>query len=426
MINISYSSLKRDIRLGVKNLLLHKLRSILTMLGLVFGVGSVIAMLAIGEGASEEALARIRSLGSKNIIITSKKPISEGAMMNNNIRLSVYGLFYNDSVSIQETIPTVSKVVPVKAMEKDARFNNRSAVLRVVGTSADWFSLVNRERLAGRVLNPSDIAYSKSVAVLTEKGARTLLANEGVVGEILRIGGNSYEVIGVIRHEEASDSGMQMPDRDADVYIPITTSRLHYGDIYTQNKAGSRSSELVELHQIIVEVSEEKYVERTAETIQRILDISHKKKNDYDVSVPLSLLRQAEVTKRTFSIVLGAIAGISLLVGGIGIMNIMLATVTERTREIGIRRAIGAKRHQIVIQFLIETLVLSIIGGIIGVGLGLLIPYAVTTFAGMPTVVTMWNLILSLGISTATGIIFGLYPAIRAAKLDPIIALRHE
>ena len=132
MINISYSSLKRDIRLGVKNLLLHKLRSILTMLGLVFGVGSVIAMLAIGEGASEEALARIRSLGSKNIIITSKKPISEGAMMNNNIRLSVYGLFYNDSVSIQETIPTVSKVVPVKAMEKDARFNNRSAVLRVV------------------------------------------------------------------------------------------------------------------------------------------------------------------------------------------------------------------------------------------------------------------------------------------------------
>ena len=426
MINISYSSLKRDIRLGVKNLLLHKLRSILTMLGLVFGVGSVIAMLAIGEGASEEALARIRSLGSKNIIITSKKPISEGAMMNNNIRLSVYGLFYNDSVSIQETIPTVSKVVPVKAMEKDARFNNRSAVLRVVGTSADWFSLVNRERLAGRVLNPSDIAYSKSVAVLTEKGARTLLANEGVVGEILRIGGNSYEVIGVIRHEEASDSGMQMPDRDADVYIPITTSRLHYGDIYTQNKAGSRSSELVELHQIIVEVSEEKYVERTAETIQRILDISHKKKNDYDVSVPLSLLRQAEATKRTFSIVLGAIAGISLLVGGIGIMNIMLVSVTERTREIGIRKSLGAKGRVIMSQFVIEAGTISGIGGVIGIIVGSVVAMLGGKMLGLTTVPSIGAILIAFGVSVGIGIIFGYLPAKKAAKLNPIDALRYD
>lgn len=425
MIKITYVSLKRNIRLGVKNLLLHKLRSILTMLGLVFGVGSVIAMLAIGEGASEEALERIRKLGSKNIIITSAKPAVESSKLNNDVRLSVYGLLYNDYLCMDETIPTISKVVPVKSMEKIARFNDRAETLRVVGTSDEWFELVNRKRLAGRVLNAQDVAESMSVAVLTESGVRKLLANENAVGELLRIGGNSYEVIGIVCTEKLADGGMQMPDREADVYIPITTSRLHYGDIYTQSNDGSRTSELVELTQIIVEVAEESRVEETSKVIERLLSITHKKQ-DYDISVPLSLLRQAEATKRTFSIVLGAIAGISLLVGGIGIMNIMLATVTERTREIGIRRAIGAKRHQIVMQFLIETLVLSIVGGIIGVGFGLLIPFLVTKFAGMPTIVTMWNLLLSLGISTATGIIFGLYPAMRAAKLDPIIALRHE
>lgn len=425
MIKLSYTSFKRNVRLGVKNLLLHKLRSILTMLGLVFGVGSVIAMLAIGEGASEDALNRIRKLGSKNIIINATKPKSEDSKVNDNVRLSVYGLLYIDALCIEETVPTVAKVVPVKLMNKTARFNDRVSELRVVGTTESWFELVNRERLAGRILMADDVAESKSVAVLTESGVRKLLANKNAIGELLRIGGNSYEVVGVVRTEKLADSGMQMPDREADVYIPLTTARLYYGDNYTQSKEGTRTSELVQLHQIIVEVAEESKVEATATVLECLLSVSHKKK-DYEISVPLSLLRQAEATKRTFSIVLGAIAGISLLVGGIGIMNIMLATVTERTREIGIRRAIGAKRHQIVMQFLIETLVLSITGGIIGVGFGLLIPFAVTKFAGMPTVVTMWNLLLSLGISTATGIIFGLYPAIRAAKLDPIIALRHE
>lgn len=425
MINLSYTSFKRNVRLGIKNLLLHKLRSMLTMLGLVFGVGSVIAMLAIGEGASEEALEQIRMLGSKNIIITSVKPVEENAKQNNNIRLSVYGLLYNDFYAISETIPTVSCVVPVKAMEKVARYEDSSSNLRIVGTTKDWFKLVDREKLIGRVLTENDVVESRSVAVLTESGVRKLLANENAVGEFLRIGGNSYEIVGVIKTEKLADSGMQMPDREADVYIPISTVRLHYGDRYTQNKEGTRISELVQLHQIIVEVSEESKVEATAKTIERLLSISHSKK-DYELNVPLSLLRQVEATKRTFSIVLGAIAGISLLVGGIGIMNIMLATVTERTREIGIRRAIGAKRNQIVMQFLIETLVLSITGGVIGVCFGIFIPYMVTIFAGMPTIITVWNLVLSLGISTLTGIVFGLYPAIRAAKLDPIIALRHE
>jgi putative ABC transport system permease protein len=189
--------------------------------------------------------------------------------------------------------------------------------------------------------------------------------------------------------------------------------------------SGSREMARVELHQLIVQIRSDEEVEPTAAGITRMLERFHKK-TDYRVSVPLALLRQAEATKRNFNIVLGSIAGISLLVGGIGIMNIMLASVTERTREIGVRRAIGAKRKQIVVQFLIETVVLSTLGGFIGIGIGVSIPWLVTRFSGMPTVVTPDSLILSVGISMAVGIVFGIYPAVRAANLDPIEALRHE
>jgi putative ABC transport system permease protein len=195
--------------------------------------------------------------------------------------------------------------------------------------------------------------------------------------------------------------------------------------VFTLSTAGSRIREKVELHQLIVEVDATEHVEQVAAGLDRLLSLFHPK-GDFRTSVPLALLRQAEATKRTFNIVLGSIAGISLLVGGIGIMNIMLASVTERTREIGIRRAIGAKRRQIIGQFLIETVVLSMLGGVIGIGLGLFIPWLITRFAQMPTVITAYSLLLSVGISMTVGIVFGLYPAVRAANLDPIVALRHE
>jgi putative ABC transport system permease protein len=263
-----------------------------------------------------------------------------------------------------------------------------------------------------------------NVVVLTEHGARRLLATEATLGQMLRIGGEVFEVIGIVQNERAA-GGMQTPDQETDAYMPLTVAKERYGDVFSKRTAGSRIRELVELHHMIVEVDSIDDVEATARGIASLLGRFHTKV-DYHISVPLALLKQAEATKRTFNIVLGSIAGISLLVGGIGIMNIMLASVTERTREIGIRRAIGAKRRQIVGQFLIETMVLSTVGGLIGVAIGLVIPWAISRFAGMPAVVPLYSLVLSLGISMAVGVVFGIYPAVRAARLDPIVALRHE
>ena len=416
--------LTRNILLGIKNLLLHKLRSLLTVLGVVFGVGSVIAMLSVGEGASQQTMAQIRKLGSNNIILTAVKSSEDEAAPVQRSRMSVYGLQYDDELRIKETMPAVERTVAVKLIRKEGRLGERSLELRIVGTTADWFDLVDRHIIAGRVLSDRDFDEYGNVCVLTEYGARRLLAAENTIGQAVRIGGDYFEIIGIVQSEEAGGA-VQTPDQAVDAYIPLNVAKQFYGDITLRRTSGSRELEMVELHQILVQVKSTDQVESTAEAIEAMLGQFHKKK-DYRISIPLTLLRQAEQTKRTFNIVLGSIAGISLLVGGIGIMNIMLASVTERTREIGIRRAIGAKRRQIIGQFLVETIVLSIVGGVIGIGLGLLFPWLITRFAGMPTIVPRYSIVLSLGISVGVGLIFGLYPAVRAANLDPIVALRHE
>ena len=415
----------RNILLGIENLLLHKLRSFLTMLGVVFGVGSVVAMLSVGEGASKEALAQIRKLGSNNIIISSIKSVEDDAATTQHSHMSIYGLTYEDQHRIAQSFPHIDQTAPVKVMRKEARLQERSIDLRIVGTTEQWYDLVPREVLAGRVLLASDLVKQVPVAVLTEFGARKILATQNTVGEKIRIGSDYFEVVGIVRSEGGQAGNIQMPDEEVDVYIPMTAGRAYFGDINTRRTAGSFIRERVELHQIIARVDKTEYVESTAAGIEQILARFHKK-TDYVTSVPLTLLRQAEDTKRRFNIVLGSIAGISLLVGGIGIRNIMLASVTERTREIGIRRAIGAKRWQIITQFLIETVVLSTTGGIIGLGIGVLIPSLITLFSGMATVLTLKGVLLPLLISMSIGILFGIYPAMHAAKVDPIIALRHE
>jgi len=415
----------RNVRLGVKNLWLHRLRSLLTMLGVVFGVASVVAMLAVGEGASAQALDQIRRLGSNNIILTSIKPTEDEQASQRRSFMSVYGLTWEDEQRIRETIPGVKRTVPVKLIRKDGQISGRSLELRVVGTTPGWFELVRRPMIAGRTLADEDQHTFAAVCVLTEHGARRLLATEASLGESIKIGSDFFEVIGIIGSESAASGSIQMPDQEIDAYIPIEVSRERFGEIVTRRSTGSFDREMVELHQILVETDAIEHVEPVAASIKRMLERFHKKL-DYRESVPLALLRQAEETRRTFNIVLGSIAAISLLVGGIGIMNIMLASVTERTREIGVRRAIGAKRRQIVGQFLIETLVLSIVGGLVGIGLGVAFPWLIEKFAGMPTLVQPWTMILAVGISGAVGFLSGLYPAVRAANVDPIVALRHE
>ena len=417
--------LVRNVRLGIKNLLLHKLRSFLTMLGVVFGVGSVIAMLAVGEGASKEALEQIRKLGSQNIIITAMKPVEEETAQNVAVRMSVYGLLYEDETRIKESFAAVMGTAPAKLVRKEGRLGERALDLRVVGTTPTWFELVQRPVVAGRVLAKRDFDQRSNVVVLTEYGARRLLATQATVGKWLRIGGDYFQVIGIVQSEGGAGGSIQTPDQSIDAYVPLNVARERFGDMFIQFSSGSQTMEQVQLHQLIVEVRSTDDVESTAAGIEAMLKRFHKKV-DYRISVPLALLQQAEATKRTFNIVLGSIAAISLIVGGIGIMNIMLATVTERTREIGIRRAIGARRRQIVGQFLIETAVLSTCGGLIGIVVGVLMPWLITRFAGMPTVVSAYGIVLALGISLAVGLVFGIYPASRAARLDPIEALRHE
>ena len=415
----------RNIWLGIENLLLHKLRSFLTMLGVVFGVGSVVAMLSVGEGASKEALEQIKKLGSNNIIISSMKSAEEEATSTQHSHMSIYGLTYEDYRRISTSFKDINQTAPVKITRKDSRLLQRVMELRIVGTSPEWFKLVPRQVLAGRVLLEDDLQKHSPVAVLTEFGARKILATESTIGQTVRLGSDQFEVVGIVRSESGQAGNIQIPDQNVDAYIPIDVAQQYFGDIFTKVTSGGDEREKVELHQIIVQVDNPKHVETIAAGIERMLGRFHKKK-DYVVSVPLALLKQAEATKRTFNIVLGSIAGISLLVGGIGIMNIMLASVTERTREIGIRRAIGAKRRQIVFQFLIETVVLSTMGGLIGLGMGTLIPFLITYFSGMITVMTLKGILVPLLISMTIGILFGLYPAVHAAKVDPIVALRHE
>ncbi len=420
----------RDVQIGIENLLLHKLRSFLTMLGVVFGVGSVVAMLSVGEGASKDALDQIRKVGSNNIIIKSLKTVEEESTSTTGPgrpSLSVYGITYSDFERLTSAFETVTRAVPVKEIRKDGRLGDKSMELRVVGTTPEWFDLVKRDVLAGRIMVASDLSQHSSIVVLTEYGARRLLATRGSIGQNVNIGGSSFKVVGIVQSEGEGKTGsdVQLPDQEVDAYIPIELAKALYGDTSVKFSGGGIEITSVELHQVIVEVNDIDNVEITAHAIKAMLERFHTKK-DFEISVPLALLRQAEATKRTFNIVLGSIAGISLLVGGIGIMNIMLASVTERTREIGIRRAIGAKRKQIITQFLIETVVLSTIGGIVGIGVGIFIPILITLAAGMPTVVTAMSIMLPLCISVGIGIVFGLYPAARAAEVDPIIALRHE
>lgn len=422
------NTLLRALRIGVSSLMLHKLRSLLTTLGVLFGTSSVIAMLAIGEGASEEAQEQIRLLGSQNVILRSVKPQDDFDTGNQQSRVISYGLTFADMERVQETFPAVKRVVPVREIPNEVRFEDRVLSPRVMATLPVYTEVTGREvHAGGRFITDLDEQRVANVCVLGYEVARYLFPARSALDEQVKIGADYYRVVGTIspRVRQSSDAPDAGVETTSEVFIPLETGRKWYGNLQVKRRAGSMDMEEIELHELIIEVDVPENVSIVAEASREMLRRFHKD-IDYEIVVPLELLERARETKRIFSIVLGSIAGISLLVGGIGIMNVMLATVTERTREIGIRRALGAKRRHIVTQFLVETIVLSVGGGLLGVALGLVIPIFVERFAEMRTIVTPSAPALAFGISAAVGIIFGIYPAWRAAHMDPVEALRHE
>ncbi|MFO0956677.1 MAG: ABC transporter permease [Isosphaeraceae bacterium] len=421
----------RSLKLGLKSLYLHKLRSSLTILGIVFGVAAVIAMLAIGEGASRDAQERYQALGATNIIYRSVKPTEENQASGGGGRMILnYGLKYNDLDRILATVPTVRKALPIREIRKEIRFLNRHLDGRVVGTTADYAEFNYLKMARGRFLKESDNENYENYAVIADQVAKDLFPYEDPLNKSVRIGQDYYKVIGVTQHRAgtaAIGGSLAAQEYDKDVYIPLNTCRLRFGERIIENRSGSRSAEETQLTQITMQVGSIDEVRKTYPVIEAAVAPFHLKKKDVDMVVPLQLIEEAERTAAIWSMVLGSIAAISLLVGGIGIMNIMLATVTERTREIGIRRALGAKRRDITEQFLIESVVLSGVGGVLGVFFGVALPLVIEhVLHAMRTAITPLSIILSFGISVLVGILFGLYPARRAALMDPIDALRHE
>ena len=408
------------------------------MLGVILGVASVITMLAIGEGSKREALERIALLGANNVIIRSVKPGEQGGKEDNTTsgsgrrinRVIEYGLKYDDYDRLLATLPTVTQAVPIALLRKDVlhgRHRVRNA--RILGTTPEYLAVKNLSVRRGRFLTGPDIENTSNVAVLGAGAAKRLFSFEDPLDKTLQVGEDVYRVVGVLGPQATGTAvagALGRQDFNDDIYIPLTAVQRRFGEVNLIRSTGSFNFERTELGEITLTVKDTSLVSQTAAMARALLRRHHPDGTDFEVQVPLELLLQAEHEKRIWNLVLGSIAGISLVVGGIGIMNIMLAAVTERTREIGIRRALGAKRRDITIQFLVETVVLSSTGGLLGIFLGVSVPVVVSHFSAIETVISWWSILLAFGISVSVGIVFGLYPARRAARMHPIEALRHE
>lgn len=419
----------------------HKMRTALTMLGVIFGVGAVIAMLSIGEGAKREALEQISILGINNIIINAVAPNTDQSSDQGLARSP--GLSLADGDNIASYTDLVANVVPQRyeAYPK-IYYGSQDAEVRVVATLPHFVQSSSIEVEYGRFITASDVETFAQICVLGAKAKRALFAFEDAMGKSVKIGTLSFTVVGVMADKyiaRGKVEGFELKNFNEDVYIPYSTAAKklprqftggpsvrggrHWISISTSNEEKFNTPEI---DQLTITVTDLKHVGTVTKLVERILHRRHAGVEDYEVVVPESLLRQSQKTQQIFNIVMGTIAGISLLVGGIGIMNIMLATVLERTREIGIRRAIGATQNDIMRQFLIEAVTICLIGCGIGLAIGLILAKVIAFYADWPTVVSAYSIVLAVGVSATVGIVFGLYPARQAARLDPIDALRHE
>jgi putative ABC transport system permease protein len=428
---------------------LHKLRTGRAVIGILIGITAVIWLVAMGQGVSYQAQKQIEDLGARNIIVRSVKPADQGSTSTTRSFFLEYGLLRDDYRRIVSNIPAavLEQVVPLREMRKEIRRDEYVVQGRVVGCTPAYFDLNNLRMERGRFLQDRDGDPPENVAVIGAMTAQQLFPLEDPIGKSIQIDRDFYVVVGQTAERDptaAIGGSLDSQDYNLDVYVPLETLRWRVGDMVFTSRSGSREGEIIQLSQITLTVSDKDRVFETADIVRSLLEKYHPKQ-DFGVVVPQELLRQAKLIEMMFNLLLVIIAGISLIVGGIGIMNIMLATVTERTREIGIRRALGAKRRDIIRQFLAESVVLTGVGGVLGVGCGFLVSpvvHGVRTFAldvfpdmmaALPPVImelepriASWSIMVSLMISIGVGVVFGLYPALRAAYMDPIEALRHE
>ena len=419
------------------------MRSCLTVLGILIGVTSVVWLLAIGEGISRASQEQIAALGARNIILRTIKPASD------KFDGGGYGVTRDDYVTLCATLPTIDQgaAVPIREMNDEFRNGRNMLEGRLVGCTPEYQELAKLSVAKGRFLTDLDGLREQNHCVLAAEVAEKLFPIDDPIGELVQVGHDFYVIVGITNPRAPSagiGGSLAAEDYARDIYIPIQTMWRRLGDQIITIEPGQFRRDIVEVSQITLRVRDKDEVLRTADLVRNTIARKHTL-DDYAVTVPMELLEQANTTRLMFILLLGLIAAISLVVGGIGIMNIMLATVTERTREIGIRRALGAKRRDIVGQFLTESIVLSFVGGALGVAGGIFCrPVAIAAreqlenwlpsqMEALPELVrnvepqlVPWSIPLALGISVVVGVAFGVYPAMRAARLDPIEALRHD
>jgi len=399
------------------NLKAHKLRSSLTMLGMIFGVAAVIGMLSIGAGAQEQAIAMIEAMGVRNVLVRAEEFKDDELK---EMRKKSLGLSLRDATAIEEAVPGVASIGPVSRVEASKVFGPAGkSEPRVLGVSHQHAISSGLTIAEGRFFTESEEKAASQVCVIGPKVRKELYGYGSVLGRDVKVGDVWLTVIGTLKTRfegEEKLQGIRIVSASNDVYLPVTTA------IYKFSRPPLRQG----LDEIVVTLDRGVDPQETAAVTNALLERLHGGVSDYSIVVPDALLAQSRRTQRIFDVVMGCIAGISLLVGGIGIMNIMLATVLERTREIGVRRALGATRLDIRNQFIVESFTLSILGGLSGIVVGLGIARLVAAYAGWQTIVTVSSVLLSTGVSISVGLIFGIYPAVRAADLDPIEALRYE
>jgi putative ABC transport system permease protein len=405
----------------------HLLRSLLTALGVIFGVGAVVGMMAVSEGARREAIREIEALGVDQIIIRSLKPEAGGSVTEEGSgRVAAeYGITARDIAHLAH-FDNVGVLAPVRDLRKPIYSGGERTDVRVFGVTPEFLA-VTRSRLVdprSRFLTALDGEHFNPVCVLGVKAARRLFRFEDPVGQTLHIGAGAFRVVGLFENPYSVKlAGVY--DLNNQVLVSLPAANAIFGKVAIESSAGSREQTKVEADFLYVGVRNLDQITNTAGRLRQWLATTHPR-NDYEVQVPYELLKQKEAVQRRAAIVLGAIAAISLLVGGIGIMNIMMANVFERIREIGVRRALGARRRDILLQFLTESVLLTALGGLTGVALGYGLAALVSRYGGMETHVTPISVIISVTVALATGVVFGTYPALQAARVDPIQALRAE